>query len=58
MLPDFPLIIADESVDGRIIHALTVSGYSVFGVGKECGISDNEVIQLALSKDAFIYNGR
>ncbi len=55
MLPDFPLIIADESVDGRIVQALTVSGYSVFAVAKECaGISDSEVIQLALSKGAFI----
>lgn len=55
MLPDFPLIIADESVDGRIIQALTVSGYNVFAVAKECpGISDNEVIQIALSKDGFI----
>ncbi len=32
MLPDFPLIVADESVDGRIIHALINAGYNVLPI--------------------------
>ncbi len=55
MLRDFPLIVADESVDGRIISALKKHEYAVFAIASECsGVSDSQVIELAISKQAFI----
>jgi hypothetical protein len=47
MLPDFPTIIADESVDGRIIHLLHGMGYILIPIAKVSpGLSDNEVIEM------------
>ncbi|TAM93277.1 MAG: hypothetical protein EPN39_20445 [Chitinophagaceae bacterium] len=55
MLPDFPLIVADESVDRRIISALENEGYSILSIAlKFSGISDKKVIDLAFDKKAFI----
>jgi len=48
MLPDFPLIIADESVDGRIIKHLEKQGYSVYSISAQsAGITDSQVIEIA-----------
>lgn len=55
MSPEFPLIIADESVDARIILALKQDGFLVYSIAKECsGIPDIEVIQIAILKQALI----
>lgn len=55
MLPDFPLVVADESVDGRIISALENEGYKVLSISlKFPGISDKKVIDLAFDKKTFI----
>jgi predicted nuclease of predicted toxin-antitoxin system len=55
MSPEFPLIIADESVDARIILALRQTGFIVFSIANECaGISDLEVIQLSILNQGFI----
>lgn len=52
---DFPLIIADESVDYRIVTSLLNNGFEVFSISKECpGLKDSEVIELAVEKNGFI----
>jgi hypothetical protein len=49
MLPDFPTIIADESVDGRIVHLLQDIGYQVISIAKVSPVlPDTEVIDKAL----------
>ena len=51
MLHSFPLIVADESVDGRIILALKDAGYEVLSIAADyLGISDREVIGLVFRK--------
>ncbi len=55
MLPDFPLIIADESVDARIIRSLVDHGYNVYAIIYESpGITDTHVIEIAIEKNGFI----
>ena len=55
MLPDFPLIIADESVDSRIIRSRTAKGYRVFPIiSQSPGITDAQVIEIAVEKKGFI----
>ena len=55
MLPDFPLIIADESVDVRIIKDLISQGYSVHSIMLESpGIADVNVIRIAFENNGFI----
>ena len=55
MLPDFPLIIADESVDARIIRSLKDHGYSIYSVIIESpGITDTQVIEIAINNNGFI----
>ncbi len=55
MLPDFPLIIADESVDARIFRSLIEHGYSVYSISiKSPGIADTLVIEIAHKKNGFI----
>ena len=51
MSPDFPLIIADESVDARIIRSLGDQGFSIYSIIHESpGITDSEVIKIAIQK--------
>jgi hypothetical protein len=58
MLPDFPTIIADESVDGRIIQLLQGMGYILIPIAKVSpGLSDNEVIEMA-KQNRGIYHHR
>ena len=55
MSHDFPIIIADESVDSRIIRGLVEHGYSVYSVIIEThGITDSAVIKIAVEKNGFI----
>ena len=55
MLHDFPLIIADESVDMRIIRSLADNGYSVYAIIIEhSGITDKNVIDIAVKNNGFI----
>jgi len=55
MLQDRPIIIADESVDARILKALTDNGYAIYSITQECpGITDNMVIKLAEQLQGFI----
>ncbi len=55
MLRDFPIIIADESVDDRIIRCLQEQGYQVYSIGDEIpGISDFQVIDIAVVKNGYI----
>jgi predicted nuclease of predicted toxin-antitoxin system len=52
---DFPLIIADESVDSRIITGLIKQGYSVYSILAETpGITDTHVIEIAVERKGFI----
>jgi hypothetical protein len=54
-LPDFPIIIADESVDSRIVISLIVYGFRVFSICDESpGISDQRVIEIAVEKSGYI----
>ena len=51
----FTLIVADESVDGRIIEALQKEGFNIEAISSvNPGISDTEVIAFAVKKKAFI----
>lgn len=51
----FPEIVADESVDARIIAALKQAGYIIYSIADyNGGIIDTEVISIALNKKAFI----
>lgn len=55
MLPDFPTIIADESIDGRIIQLLQGMGYILISIAKVSpGLSDNEVIEMAKQNRGYI----
>jgi hypothetical protein len=55
MLPDFPTIIADESVDGRIVQLLQVLGYPVISIAKVSpGLSDDAVIDVAVQHRGYI----
>ena len=55
MSPDFPLIIADESVDFRIIRSLRDQGFSIFAISTETpGITDSKVITIAVEKHGYI----
>ncbi len=55
MLPDFPLIIADESVDARVVRSLQDHGYSVYSIMNESpGITDARVIEIAKERNTFI----
>lgn len=56
MLSENPLIIiADESVDARIIKALAEANFHIYSIMNECpGISDNKVIELANEMKGFI----
>jgi predicted nuclease of predicted toxin-antitoxin system len=49
------LIIADESVDGRIICALLDDGYLVYAIiNKNPGVPDSEVIEIAVENSGYI----
>jgi predicted nuclease of predicted toxin-antitoxin system len=51
----FPEIVADESVDARIISALKAAGYILYSIADyKGGITDAEVISIALNRKAFI----
>jgi predicted nuclease of predicted toxin-antitoxin system len=55
MSPDFPLIIADESVDARIVQGLIDGGFSIYSITKESpGITDTQIIGIAVEKKGFI----
>ena len=55
MSHDFPLIIADESVDSRIIKELRNHGFSVYSIRTETpGIPDGRVIEIAFEKNGYI----
>lgn len=55
MLPDFPTIIADESVDGRIVQLFQELGYTIISIVKVSpGISDGEVIDIAVQHGGYI----
>ena len=55
MLNKFPLIIVDESTDGRITEALTEAGYKIFSIqGMMPGTDDIDIIQLAVDKGGYI----
>ena len=55
MLNNFPLIIADENTDARIIQSLIYNGYHIFSVQQLMpGISDAEIIKYAWIKGGFI----
>lgn len=55
MSPDFPLIVADESVDARIIKSLISQGYDVYSIVVESpGITDLNVIRVAFERNGFI----
>ncbi len=55
MLPDFPTIVADESVDGRIVQLFQELGYHVISIAKVYpGISDSAVIEVALQRSGYI----
>lgn len=55
MLNNFPLIVADESTDARIIKALTEAGYIIFSIQEMLpGIDDVDIIKLAVDRGAFI----
>ena len=55
MLLDFPIIIADESVDFRIVEHLVISGFRVYSIIKETpGISDKSVIDIASEMNGYI----
>lgn len=52
---NFPIIIADESVDVRIIKSLIEEGYSIYSIIAESpGITDLNVIRVAFEKNGFI----
>ncbi len=52
---NFPVIIADESVDFRIIKKLRAQNFTVFSILTEHpGISDSQVIQVALERSGYI----
>jgi len=56
MLRDFPLIIADESVDERIIRCLRIEGYRVYSISDETlGISVFQVIDIAIENQGYTY---
>ncbi len=55
MLNNFPLIVADESTDARIIEALRKQGFVIFSIQEMLqGIDDIDIIKLAVEKCAFI----
>ncbi len=55
MSHNFSLIIADESVDVRIIKSLIENGYAVYSIIVETpGITDLNVIRIAFEKNGFI----
>lgn len=55
MFVDFPLIIADESTDARIIRALQQAGYKVFSIQQSMpGTDDLYIIAVAVDKSGFI----
>ena len=42
------MILADENIDGKIIHTLREKGFSVFSIAEEhSGIKDREVISIS-----------
>lgn len=51
----FPLIIADESVDHRIVLQLIHEQFTVYSITKETpGITDTEVIAISVEMNGFI----
>jgi predicted nuclease of predicted toxin-antitoxin system len=59
MLPcsigDISLPIADESVDGRIVHLLQELGYAVISIAKVSpGLPDDAVIDIAVGQRGYI----
>ena len=55
MLPEFPLIVADESVDARVIRMLSEYGFSVYSIAAEKpGISDSQVVAIAIENNGYI----
>ncbi len=55
----FPLIVADESVDRRILVALQAAGYKIYLIAQnDAGSDDSEVIKIALKKRCIYYYRR
>ncbi len=55
MSNSFPLIIADESTDARIIDALKHAGYEIFSIQQTMpGTNDLDIIAVAIAKGGFI----
>lgn len=53
----FPLIIADESTDARIVEALKEAGYEIFSIQQTMPGTDDldiDIIALAATKSGFI----
>lgn len=54
-LPDNLIIVADESVDFRIIKALRGNGFDIVAICElSPSISDKEVLQIAVDKNALL----
>lgn len=55
MSNNFPLIIADESTDARIVEALKEAGYDIFSIQQIMpGTADLDIIAMAATKSGFI----
>lgn len=54
-LPDLSHIVADESVDFRIVKQLRLSGFEVYAVcEKRASISDDEVLKISNTTNALL----
>jgi predicted nuclease of predicted toxin-antitoxin system len=49
------IIVADESVDSRIVEKLRATGISVFSIAEnQSSIMDKQVLEIAVSKNALL----
>jgi predicted nuclease of predicted toxin-antitoxin system len=49
------IIVADESVDSRIVEKLRATGISVFSIAEnQSSITDKQVLEIAVSKNALL----
>ena len=50
-----PVIVADESVDDPIIHAMRAAGWEVWSISEECpSVTDTAVLAAAADKQAIL----
>ena len=50
-----PIIVADESVDDPIIHAMRAAGWAVWSISEECpSVTDTAVLEAAADKQAIL----